>query len=212
MNDLKALFKQSSFQINPLVLKNVSKLDISLNDFLLLLYFINVNHSLDLENIKEIIGLNEENILNSYSSLISKGLIEIIVSKENGRVNETISLDMFYDKLVLNSPKEEVKQTDIYTKFENEFGRSISPMEYETINNWLSNGVSEEMITSALREAVISNACNLRYIDKIIYEWTKKKVNVNKSSQDEEYVPLYNCDWLGGMNDEESEFKNRYIK
>lgn len=212
MNDLKALFKQSSFQINPLVLKNVSKLDISLNDFLLLLYFINVNHSLDLENIKEIIGLNEENILNSYSSLISKGLIEIIVSKENGRVNETISLDMFYDKLVLNSPKEEVKQTDIYTKFENEFGRSISPMEYETINNWLSNGVSEEMITSALREAVISNACNLRYIDKIIYEWTKKKVNVNKSSQDEEYVPLYNCDWLGGMNDEESEFNNRYIK
>ena len=212
MNDLKALFKQSSFQINPLVLKNVSKLDISLNDFLLLLYFINVNHSLDLENIKETIGLNEENILNSYSSLISKGLIEIIVSKENGRVNETISLDMFYDKLVLNSPKEEVKQTDIYTKFENEFGRSISPMEYETINNWLSNGVSEEMITSALREAVISNACNLRYIDKIIYEWTKKKVNVNKSSQDEEYVPLYNCDWLGGMNDEESEFNNRYIK
>lgn len=214
MNNLKAQFKQKSFIINSLVLKSINKLDLTLQEFLLLLYFINISPSLDLENIKETIGLTEEQILNTYSSLISKGLIEIKVEKENGKVTEKISLEMFYDKLVLNASIPEKKETDIYSKFESEFGRSISPMEYETINNWLENGVSEEMITSALREAVISNACNLRYIDKIIYEWTKKKVNPQVERDDEEYVPLYNCDWLGRMNtnDEEDDINNRYSK
>lgn len=214
MNDMKTLFKQTSFQINPLVLKNVKKLNIDLNEFLLLLYFINKSPNLDLENIKETIGLNEEEILNTYSSLITKGLIEIIVEKENGKVVENISLELLYDKLVLNAPVKSPESSDIYTKFESEFGRTLSPMEYETINNWINNGVSEEMITSALREAVISNACNLRYIDKIIYEWTKKKTNPNTNKDDEEYVPLYNCDWLGRMdaNDEENEPYNRYSK
>lgn len=214
MNDLKTLFKQTNFQINPLVLKNIKRINIDIDEFLLLIYFINLNPSLDLEKIKETIGLTEEEILNAYSNLITKGLIEIIVKTENGKVTESISLELLYDKLILSMPKENTKTTDIYTKFENEFGRTLSPMEYETINNWINNGVKEEMITSALREAVISNACNLRYIDKIIYEWTKKKINPSMNKDDEEYVPLYNCDWLGrmGANDEENESYNRYTK
>lgn len=214
MTDFKTLFKQTSFQINPLVLKHIKKLNIELNEFLLLLYFINVTTILDLNSIKEVIGLNEEEILNTYSSLISKGLIEIIVTKENGKVTENISLELLYDKLVLSTPKEEPRKDDIYTKFENEFARTLSPMEYETINNWINNGISEEMITSALREAVISNACNLRYIDKIIYEWSKKKITPIRNEKDEEYVPLYNCNWLGRMqtNEEENESYNRYFK
>ena len=88
------------------------------------------------------------------------------------------------DKLSLNKQKEYLKYTDIFSKFENEFARSLSPIEYETINNWLNNNVSEEIIASALKEAVINGVTNLRYIDKIIYEWTRK----SKKPENEESV------------------------
>lgn len=196
MNDVRASFKTKNFIINENVVKTIKNLDITLMEFLLLLYFINIKALLDLNDIKKVIGFNEEEILNTYTSLITKGLIEVKVFKDSGVVSEVISLDMFYDKLVMNTKNEE-NNTDIYSKFESEFGRSLSPIEYETINRWLENGVSEEIITSALKEAVINGACNLRYIDKIIYEWTKKGIR----PKEEDYSFIDDFDWLNDSDE-----------
>ena len=198
MNDVRASFKTKNFIINENVVKTIKNLDITLKEFLLLLYFINIKALLDLNDIKKVIGFNEEEILNTYTSLITKGLIEVKVFKDSGVVSEVISLDMFYDKLVMNTKNEE-NNTDIYSKFESEFGRSLSPIEYETSNRWLENGVSEEIITSALKEAVINGASNLRYIDKIIYEWTKKGVK----PKEEDYTFIDDFDWLNDGDEED---------
>lgn len=198
MNNIRASFKTKNFIINENVVKTIKNLDITLKEFLLLLYFINIKALLDLNDIKKVLGFNEEEILNTYTSLITKGLIEVKVFKDSGVVSEVISLDMFYDKLVMNTKNEE-NNTDIYSKFESEFGRSLSPIEYETINRWLENGVSEEIITSALKEAVINGASNLRYIDKIIYEWTKKGVK----PKEEDYTFIDDFDWLNDGNEED---------
>lgn len=198
MNNVRASFKTKNFIINENVVKTIRNLDITLKEFLLLLYFINIKALLDLNDIKKVLGFNEEEILNTYTSLITKGLIEVKVFKESGVVSEVISLDMFYDKLVMNTKNEE-NNTDIYSKFESEFGRSLSPIEYETINRWLENGVSEEIITSALKEAVINGASNLRYIDKIIYEWTKKGVK----PKEEDYTFIDDFDWLNDGDEED---------
>ncbi len=199
MNDLKKLYKQKSYQINPLILKNIKTLNLTLNGFLLILYFLNEKPSLDLEDIKSKLSLNEEEILNTYSELLTKGIIDIKVETIDGKVTESISLEMFYDKLILNSKNDKTNESDIYSKFESEFGRSLSPIEYETINNWLNNGVSEETITSALKEAVINGVSNLRYIDKIIYEWTKK--TRKPTENEEEYKELFDYDWLGASDE-----------
>lgn len=198
MNNVRASFKTKNFIINENVVKTIKNLDITLKEFLLLLYFINIKALLDLNDIKKVLGFNEEEILNTYTSLITKGLIEVKVFKESGVVSEVISLDMFYDKLVMNTKNEE-NNTDIYSKFESEFGRSLSPIEYETINRWLENGVSEEIITSALKEAVINGTSNLRYIDKIIYEWTKKGVK----PKEEDYTFIDDFDWLNDGDEED---------
>lgn len=191
MDNIKKMYKEKNFLINTLVLKNVRNLKIDIDELLLLLYFINVEESLDLAKIKEYINFTDEEILNVYSNLLAKGLIEVKTFKNNGIFSEKISLDVFYDKLILGA-KEDVKTNeDIYSKFENEFGRSLSPMEYETINRWISSGVKEELIVEALREAVINNVRNLRYIDKIIYEWTKKTVRPKEESEE-----LFDYDWL----------------
>lgn len=191
MDNIKKMYKEKNFLINTLVLKNVRNLKIDIDELLLLLYFINVEESLDLAKIKEYINFTDEDILNVYSNLLAKGLIEVKTFKNNGIFSEKISLDVFYDKLILGA-KEEVKSNeDIFSKFENEFGRSLSPMEYETINRWISSGVKEELIVEALREAVINNVRNLRYIDKIIYEWTKKTMRPKEESEE-----LFDYDWL----------------
>ena len=195
-NDIKKEFLKKDFIINTNIVKTISNLDITIKEFMLLLYFININNSLDLKNIKDKIGLDED-ILNTYSSLLTKKLISVSLVKTNGLSSEEINLDMFYDKLIMNTKTEEVS-TDIYSKFESEFGRVLSPIEYETINRWLSSGVKEDLILSALKEAVVSGACNLRYIDKIIYSWTKK----GKSEEKEDYQELFDYDWLGDESEE----------
>ena len=197
MNDIKKEFLKKDFIINTNIVKTISNLDITIKEFMLLLYFININNSLDLKSIKDKLGLNDEDILNTYSSLLTKKLISVSLVKTNGLSSEVINLDMFYDKLIMNTKTEEVS-TDIYSKFESEFGRVLSPIEYETINRWISSGVKEDLILSALKEAVVSGACNLRYIDKIIYSWTKK----GKSEEKEDYQELFDYDWLGDESEE----------
>ena len=65
--------------------------------------------------------------------------------------------------------KVEEKSSDIFAMFEGEFGRTLSPIEYEMINKWLESGVSEDTIKSALKEAILNNVRSFKYIDKIIY-------------------------------------------
>ena len=80
-------------------------------------------------------------------------------------------------------------------------------MEYEIINAWIENGTSEETIILALKEATYNGVSNLRYIDKIISEWSKKGIktreDVEKSrmnfKQKKENKPkndILDYDWL----------------
>ena len=197
MDRLREIIKEKDFVINPLILKNIKKFNLNVNEFLLLLFFINVDSQLDISKINKSISLSEEEILSAFDNLVSKGLIEVKVIKDKDKIDEEISLDNLYNKLLLDLPDEK-KETDIYSVFEGEFSRTLSPMEYETINKWLENGVSEDTIKSALKEAVLNGVYNLRYIDKIIYEWTKKKIKI---SNDEGSTQVFEYNWLEDDNE-----------
>ena len=150
--------------------------------------------------------LNE--VMAAMEDMSSKGITKLELKKIGNIRNEYINLDGLYEKLafkILN--KEEEKTTSIYDIFETEFGRTISPMEYEIINAWIENGTSEETIILALKEATYNGVSNLRYIDKIISEWSKKGIktreDVEKSrmnfKQKKENKPkndILDYDWL----------------
>lgn len=187
MSDIKKFLKTKNYTISTLVLKGITKLNLSLTEFLLILYFINEKKELDIEDIKNKLDIDENNILNSYNNLISKKIIEIVMTKTNDGITEEISLDLLYDKIIFKNEEQE-KETDIYEKFEMEFGRTLSPMEYQTINTWITNGVTEEIIIDALKESILNGVTNLRYIDKILAE---------KKEPKEDYKELFDYDWLG---------------
>ena len=68
---------------------------------------------------------------------------------------------------------------DIYSKYEKELGRPLSPMESEIISKWLEE-YDEELIILALKEAIYNGTTNFRYIDRIIFEWHKKGIKTEK--------------------------------
>jgi len=152
--------------------------ELNLNEFLVLVYFDNsFNSTLDLELIGNALGLDESTVMEAFNSLMLKGLINIESTKDlDNRMQEVVTLCGVYDFIcddVEEVSKEEVK-VDIFKTFEKELGRTISSMELEMINGWLSTGTSEELILGALREAVYNGVTNFKYIDRIIYEWEKK--------------------------------------
>ncbi len=151
---------------------------LSLNEFLVLVYFDNsFNSTLDIELIGSTLGLDEASIMEAFNGLMIKGLVNIESCKDlENRMQEVVTLCGVYDLVcddVGEVTQEEIK-TDIFKVFEKELGRTISSMELELINGWLSNGTPEELVLGALREAVYNGVTNFKYIDRIIYEWDKK--------------------------------------
>lgn len=151
---------------------------LNLNEFLVLVYFDNCfNSSLDIELISNTLGLDEASIMEAFNGLMIKGLVNIESRKDlENRMHEVVTMCGVYDLVcddALEVVQEEVK-TDIFKTFEKELGRTISSMELELINGWLTVGVPEEIILGALREAVYNGVTSFKYIDRIIYEWDKK--------------------------------------
>lgn len=181
---------------------------LNLEEVLLLIYFMNEDvPTFDVEQINKITMISVNKILDSFTSLTNKGLISIDVIKENSGVKEVVNLDPIYkcmiDGLMKNNKK--VVNNNIFEKFEKEFSRTLSPMEYEIINDWLDKNTSEDLILGALKEATYNGVNNLRYIDKIIYEWNKKgfknmeDVNNhlrNRNTSDKSVKEISDYNWL----------------
>ena len=171
------IIKNKDYIIRPFLFKIIKENNLDINETLLLIYLTNQEHpELDLNLINQITSLDRNEIMASFSSLTAKGLISTNISKDGDRVSEEISLDGIYKIAASNINKKVIKNTEknIFELFESEFGRPIYPMEYEFINAWINSGMNEELIKEALKEATYNGVSNLRYIDKIIYEWTKK--------------------------------------
>lgn len=73
--------------------------------------------------------------------------------------------------------QEEARESGMVTKFEQEFGRPLSPMECEILVKWLEEDkLSDELILAALKEAVFAGKLNFKYIDRILFEWKRNRV------------------------------------
>lgn len=174
---LEGLIKEKDYTFKKLLFKLIKDFDLSLEELLLLVYFINQDKPVfDIKRISLITYLSSNEIMDAFSSLTGKGLVSIKTSKEDGKITEVIDITNTYRAMVsdININIKKQATTNIYTIFEKEFGRPLSPVEYEIIKAWITSGISEELIKGALKEAVFNNVRNLRYIDKILSEWEKK--------------------------------------
>ena len=119
---------------------------------------------------------------------IDKTLVSLMDRKfiEYNNVNKSlsISLEPTYKKLfkefkktifemdaLENSEEKTNSLKNIYQAFEKELGRSLTPLEFSMINEWVNYGFSDTTIIDALKEAISNKKKSLRAVDKILLAW-----------------------------------------
>lgn len=191
------------------VLRYAKKVGLDADSIILLIYLINGKNGIvfDYKKIMKDIAFSEENILAAISNLKDKKILSIEMKKnEFGILEEIINIDSFYDLIFMdfvNQKDKEEMDNSLFTIFEKEFGRTLSPMEVDIISSWRDSNIKDELILAALKESIFNGVNNLRYIDKILYEWNKKgikdasEVNSRKKSEEESKTEsYYEYDWL----------------
>lgn len=200
------LFKEGSVVFPKLLLTRYKKLKLTELETIFLIY-LTTNNEFDPERIAKDLDMEVFKVLELVSSLTKKDIIKLESVSNNKKIEEYFSLDELYNKLALLFIEDkEDKEIDvtIYDKFEKEFGRTLSPKEYEIIGAWLDDGFLEETIDLALKEAIFNGVTNLRYIDKILFEWKKKgiktKADLDKSNKtfrnNKPKREVFDYDWL----------------
>lgn len=205
--------KEQPIYIPKVLFQNYKKLNITEEELILLICIINQGDKMVYNPIffTDEIGLDKYKVMQLVNDLAEKGILEIKVENDkSGKKEEYIYLDFLYNKIFnllidIQLGSNKTINSDIFTTFETELGRTISPMEVQIIKEWLHNGLTEELIKEALKEAIINNVRNLKYVDRILFNWRSKgfktkediikdKKNYRKTQKKVE--PIYDYNWL----------------
>lgn len=143
------------------------------------------------------LGWDVQRVYQILHELIAQKLMTITtVSDQQGQQQDTYDFSYLLEKLgqvavkdptpavtsggtavpaVKKQPDDKAQRAQVFNGIEQEFGRPLSPIEMETINDWLKEDqYPPELIQLALKEAVLSQAYSLKYMDRILLNWHKK--------------------------------------
>lgn len=216
--ELWKIIKARDIVIPKLLLLKYKDLKLTDRELILLIYLLDIQDtSFNPKQIGIDLHLTLEEVMEEITTLTSLGLVKLEVKKVGNVRDEFVNLDGLYQKfvyIIVNGTAEKQKKevsTDIFTTFEHEFGRTLSPMEYEIINAWLDGDYTEELVLLALKEAIYNGTTNLRYIDRILHNWYKKGIRTvedvekdKKNFQTKKVKSLEifdNYDWLNDSNE-----------
>ncbi|MCI5701198.1 MAG: DnaD domain protein [Erysipelotrichaceae bacterium] len=202
------------------ILKYFKKLNITMDEFIFLMYLYNKQDNLDFNPEKISLDLNIDimEVMGYISTLTDKGYLNLQVKKtDNNLLEEVIDLSSFYEKisiLLINNEEIETNNKGILSFVEKELARPISSLEIQMIEGWKNNNISDELIKEAIRLALNDGVYSLKYIDKILIDWKNhgyKDVNDVKNTKQDKQVEeninddITDWDWL---EDEEEYIAN----
>ncbi|MEG2232838.1 MAG: DnaD domain protein [Bacilli bacterium] len=207
MDKVINLLKNNTIIIPKLLLNNYIKFNITDRQLIILIYLLNDGETVyNPSKISKELNIPVNEILDCVSKLSEKGMLKIEIRKIEKMREEHLIIDDLYKKLAFLLVNEEEKiSSNIFDMFEKEFGRTLSPIEYEIISTWLEQKEDEELIKLALKEAVFNNVSSLNYVDRILQDWKKKGVKTAKDVEKERIKfkekkdtpkQLFDYDWL----------------
>lgn len=206
---LYELISEKPFFIPKVLINNYVRLNITDTELIIIMVILSKGNKIvyDPVSIANEINMEKMKVMENISNLLDKNIISLVVEKKNQKRIECLSLELLYKRLIniiKEVPSEEREiSSSVFEVFESELGKTLSPMQYEIIKEWISKGISEELIIEALKEAVINGTNNFRYIDTIITSWMDKgyktkndvlkdKEKYHKKSKKE----VFSTDWL----------------
>lgn len=148
----------------------------------------------DVRVIAKNLGTSETQVFNQLHQMITNKLVKQGMRKlPDGKEDAIYDFTPLLNKLALledqttTAVQEEETQNSrqqVFAELESEFGRPLSSMELQIVNDWLDkDNYSTAMIELALRQAVMNSALNLKYMERILQSWahqglrTKRDIN-----------------------------------
>ena len=137
--------KEKPIIIPRILLNNYLRLNITAEELIILIYIMDIGDNIiynpDLF-VKEL-GMSKNHVMELINNLIEKKVLAITINKNKNNISEEyLTLDLLYRKITNIILDKELPSTtnnnDVFSIFEKEFGRTLSPIEYEKINSWLN--------------------------------------------------------------------------
>lgn len=168
------------------------QLELTGDEMILLLYILaQINQGKSVEDMNQTsidLGWASGKVMECLSTLMNKDYLQIeLVPNKEGKQSDHYTLRPLFDKLDEISYQQTSQPTkpiappsegfNIVTSFEQEFGRQLTQIELETLNDWINiSRYDEKLVQLALKQAVLNQALSLKYIDRILLNWEKKNI------------------------------------
>ncbi|MFS0555595.1 DnaD domain-containing protein [Brevibacillus sp. 179-C9.3 HS] len=194
------LLQEGATSVSNLLLKMYKRMSLTDDEMMLLIHLLSFqqegNRFPTLTELEERMSMTSRRLIQSLQKLLKEDWITIdeFIDPQTGMRHEQYNLTPLYKKLYqtwreqqadprIMEPYIEVavsldtEPVAIYARFEQAFGRPLSPFELESIHMWTEqDGYQEELILTALREAATVGKLHIRYIDRILLEWQKQQI------------------------------------
>ena len=130
-------------------------------------------------------GIDERQLFSIIQHLMDRQVLEIKQREaKDGKKVDYYSfkpllrqLEVLFKQNSFSVEKMSQKDVNVLTLIEQEFNRQLSGFEIEMISGWIHNDkYAQELIVAALKEAVLNQAHNVKYIDRILLAWKNKGI------------------------------------
>ena len=130
-------------------------------------------------------GIDERQLFSIIQHLMDRQVLEIKQREaKDGKKVDYYSfkpllrqLEVLFKQSSFSVEKMSQKDVNVLALIEQEFNRQLSGFEIEMISGWIHNDkYPQELIVAALKEAVLNQAHNVKYIDRILLAWKNKGI------------------------------------
>lgn len=196
------------------ILKYYKKMNLTMDEFIFLMYLYNKFDNIDFnpEKIANDLNIDIMEVMGYISVLTDKELLTLEVRKtENNILEEVIDLKKFYDcisNLLIREEDENKKDESVLIYVEHELGRPLNSVEINTINTWIEEKINFSLIKEAIKIALNDGVYSLKYIDKILLDFKTRgifdvvDINNQKEEIKENDIDMELDDW-NWLDDEE---------
>lgn len=180
--ELEALITEGLINTEALIIDNSEQLGLTVEQLGFLLLFYRYTRKTgwllpSLQYFAKIYQLDLSDVKRLQNTLFQNGYCEIETRTDNATLVEYVNWSLLYKRLTgkgvkTASPKELTLKVEVVQLIEREFGRMLSPIEIELAGIW-SQSYPFDDVVDALKEAILSDVKNMKYIDKILQNWAQ---------------------------------------
>ena len=130
-------------------------------------------------------GIDERQLFSIIQHLMDRQVLEIKQREsQDGKKVDYYSfkpllrqLEVLFKQISFSVEKMSQKDVNVLALIEQEFNRQLSGFEIEMISGWIhKDKYPQELIVAALKEAILNQAHNVKYIDRILLAWKHKGI------------------------------------